>query len=258
MNNATHLKFAVVAGSITACAGSAFATQCDIYLFDKINPPQSNGAGQIKSINSSYWKDGTHFSWSTTLGKSPSGKQANGFWLAVSPGPNPKGKAGELALLYFDGSTSDPILTAYGYNGENGDTSWKDGNGSGASADKILTSKKGDTSWVKSLKRTVNPDGTVTMSFAIDPTKINGHTPKYPETTPYTGVKYGSQIGVWFHPVTGLTTDYNSDGFLKKWSWKEQGWYDDSNQKTQCVPEPGTFIALGVGAAAFLRRRGKK
>ena len=58
------------------------------------------------------------FDWSYTVTD-----DNDGFWLVVSPGPNPKGNATELAILFGDlGNSNDPNdnrLTAYVYNGKN-------------------------------------------------------------------------------------------------------------------------------------------
>lgn len=53
-----------------------------------------------------------------------------GFTLAVNNGPNPKGHPGELALIYVDAENENDLrIAAYGYDGQNLQNSWQDGNG---------------------------------------------------------------------------------------------------------------------------------
>jgi hypothetical protein len=226
------------------------------------NPAQNNAAGQIKEIRTSNKRDGTDFAWYSTFSKSPDGKLPNAYWVVVSPGPNPKGHAGELGIFYVDATKGTPTVTAYAYNGKNGFTSFNDGNGNGTNdgGDRIWSSAK-DKSIVKDL-RFSDSGNERTIGFRIDPSKINNHKPKYPGNTPWTGAAYGDKIGIWFHPVTEATTNYDAKGYLTAFNFKQQGWYDVDNLHTYCtdtpVPEPATMAALGLGIAAMIRRRRSK
>ncbi len=51
----------------------------------------SNGGGNIKTIESTYNDQSKRFTYEATL----SNQSTNGLWLAVSPGENPKGHAGQ-------------------------------------------------------------------------------------------------------------------------------------------------------------------
>lgn len=233
---------------------SAFAQTTRSYTWDKSQNGINNAAGTFDSINSTFNAATNRLTWSSTFTGST---VPEGFWLAISGGPNPKGIAGELALFYFDATKSGgPRLTAYGYNGVNGNTSYFDGNGavSGNQApDKIISSVT-NSSWINSLTYS-RANGKTTMSFDINATAINNRTSPYSTNGSWSGAKYGDKIGIWFHTARGLTTEYGTDGFLKNFSACTQGWFDGQNFNTQAVPEPASMAALGLGAIAVIRRK---
>ncbi|MBS1706937.1 MAG: PEP-CTERM sorting domain-containing protein [Armatimonadetes bacterium] len=247
-----------------ATAANAHLTDCQYHAIILDNPVQNSDAGKINQIKASNKVDGTDLAFYANFDQASNNKKANGFWLVLSPGPNPKGKAGELAIFYFDASnTSSPVLTSYVYNGVNGDNSFNNGNGVGGPADKIVSSKN-LTNWIKDLTVKDEANGTRTLGFRIDPTVVNGYNPMYNQGVPYTGAKFDQKIGIWFHPVNGLETKYGVDGFLTKFAYAKQGWYDspDGGLTTQCstdpVPEPASMAALGLGVASILRRKSRK
>lgn len=219
--------------------------------------PYNNTAGTIISINSSFDDATDVLTWSATFGGVPnSALVTSGFTLALTDGPNPKGQDGELALLYFDASTASPKLTVYGYNGVNAQTSHSDGSGASGtqSPDRIISSIGAEASSVLGLSAVNNGNGTRTLSFSLDATSLNAHVPLHAGADPWTGARYDDHIGLWFHPVAGLTTAYNANGFLTNWSPSRQGWLDLNDQNT--VPEPGALALLALGLPGmFLRRR---
>lgn len=257
------LKAASAVISLGCVCGSAFAAQYQ-WDWDHTGGP-NNGGGVINDAQAVFNTVSKKFAFSANFGNVPnSSAKTQGFWMAVSPGPNPKGHAGELAIFYMDASTIDGInnknatLSVYAYNGVDGSTSFSDGTGSGGTPDRIATSKTSQ-SWINSLTMMQNQNGTRTFSFDIDATAINSHIPTHPGPggpAEWTGCAFGQNIGVWFHPVAGLTTDYRTDGFLKKFDYSKQGWLDGSNFKT--TPEPASMIALALGAVAMLRKRSRK
>ncbi len=95
------------------------------------------------------------------------------------------------------------------------------------------------------------------MGFDINASGINNHSPLYPGPGDWTGAEYGANIGIWFHPVTGLSTSYDN-GYLSSLTYTTGGWLDINNRNT--VPEPGTMLVLGLGGLGILarRRRAKK
>lgn len=243
----------LISSAIVLGSASAHAT---LYTFDW-NPSTpgggtNSGAGSINSIHSTFNTSNNELSWYANLGKSSSPAAANGFTLVLSGGPNPKGQAGQLAIFYFDATKG--AITAYGYNGRNDASSWNAGksNGTGA-ADKIWSSV--NDSGLIDYKSQVNGDGSKTLGFKLNATKIQNHIPLFPETGPWEGTKYGSKVGVWFHPYQITSSSY-SKGYLSKWSTGKSGWLDGENfPTTQAVPEPGTIALIGAGLVALRRRK---
>jgi hypothetical protein len=212
--------------------------------------------GAVKTIDAQFDTATNNLSYDILMDCAPGTTQcANGFWLAMSPGPNPKDHPGQLALFYFDASNSAPVLTAYGYNGQNGDNSWHDGSSlPGTQSPDFIKSSKTDTSWVNELFTEPLANCPRRFRFSINLDGINGHSPLYPSATdPWTGAAFGEKFGIWMHPVRGLQTTYNNQGALTQWNYSAAGWLDGSNMQT--VPEPGTMLALGLGVAALARRR---
>jgi hypothetical protein len=172
------------------------------------------------------------------------GKLANGFHMAFNDGPNPKGIDGELAVFYFDAiNLAQPKLTVYAFNGTNLNTSWQDGSlVAGTQApDKILSSvaasgsAKNPAGWIKQLIAVNEPDGSRTLGFVIDTTIINAHSPLYPAANmnnAWKGAKFGSKIGIWFHPMLDTVMAYGADGFLTNFNYSVLGWYDGENTPT--------------------------
>ena len=134
----------------------------------------NNSAGNFDSINASFNTSTNRFVWNVMF----SNQVTDGDTLAISPGANPKGHAGELASLYFDFSNGSPRVNAFAYNGVNASNSWQDGNGQVAgnqAAD--LIHGINDTSWYKAS--VVDAGGKRTFNLSVDATTINGHNPLY-------------------------------------------------------------------------------
>lgn len=181
----------------------------------------------------------------------------DGFWLALSPGDNPKGHAGELALIYFDRGQDRggvPSMSVYAYNGVNGSNSWQN------PGDFIVSTEDG-SGWDANLTQGNDLDGNRFMSFDVDASVIQSHTPAFPGSSPWTGVEFGERAGIWMHtvenPVNG-GVNYDSTGQLTRFSYGRQGWWDGAGISTQVVIPLPTTAALGlagVGLVGFRRRR---
>lgn len=206
------------------------------------------------------------------------GTNVNGFWTSVSPGPQPRGDAGEFAALFFDASgltansSITPKLTAYAYNGIPGNSnssftsSWWDGSpAAGTQApDRIWSSLNPDTTNAI-IQLSATDHGTYRRFVVeIDASMIQNHTPLYPDANgePWTGVAFGSLLGHWFHPVIGLNATYGTDPSSADYNWITSfnftGWTfsDMTNQTTQWViPTPGAFALLGLAGLVGARRR---
>ncbi len=242
-------KFAL----ILALGSVAIASQAQTFSFNTAPVGTNNEAGVYKNVKGSFNKSTKEFNWSGTFGKDVDGNKTDGYWLVVSNGADPKTTSGQLSIMYLDASnTSNVKLTVYGYNGVNGDTSYKDGNGQGGAPSKIKSSVF-DKSWVKSLTAKDNADGTRTLGFDIDGSSIQNYGNA---STGWTGLSFGGYVGVWMHAVSGLSTDYSS-GYLTKFEYDHQGWWDQSYVHTSSVFEPCSIAALALGGAFLARRRRK-
>ena len=206
----------------------AFGTNTT-YTFSKDNPPGSDGGGDIKNVTTSYSDDTKDFSFSLTVDDI-----SDGFTVAINDGPNPKGHGGEMALIYFDASGAQPVISVYAYNGANTQTSWMDGSAAAGvqTPDQILNSIA-NAGLFSNISVVDNGNGTQTFSFDMDASTIQNFNPTYGPDGEWSGVAFDDALGIWLHPVTGLSTSYGQDGFLTQWDHQGQGWYDTSNQPTE-------------------------
>lgn len=255
----------ILAVSLSAVALSASALAGNTYVWnwnegDAGNP--NNGGGTFKKVSASYNVNTQTLGWYMTFGAVPGSPslQTDGFWMALSSGPNPKGHAGQLAIFYMDAKSNTPVLNVFAYNGVNGDNSYKDGSAaSGTQAPDKIASSLVDNSFVQDLSVVVNADGTRTLGFTVKVDQINGHNPLYPGPngpSEWEGAMFGEKIGVWAHSVAGLARSY-SNGYLTNFTYQKTGWLDLENQNTTVVPEPATLAVLGAGALALVRKRRK-
>ena len=176
----------------------------------------------------------------------------DGFWLVVSPGPNPKNHVNEYAILYGDRAANR--ITAYAYDGTNSENSY-------------LTSQ-----YLGTYDNVFSSGGTNSTMFSLDVSRINAAFSN-PE---WVGVQLGAEAGIWFHEASGTEFAYNDDGTLANFSFNAQQWLDmdamdtltgncyTGNQAYFCqppttpnpVPAPGglALILLALGGLAMRRR----
>ncbi len=268
MNKKTSSAFSALFGlGLLVCPLAARATT---FEFDATNPPQSSGAGIIDSITSTYDSTNHELTWTATL-TSNGTSIPDSFWLVLSNGPNPKGISDQLPIIYFDGSHSfdasgnatgvAPTLSAYAYNGVNGNNSY-------STPGVDLLSSLG-TNWnaSNSLLATGN-DLTRTLSFSINTSLLdNGSavgTIFAADSVPFNsanweGAGYGSQVGIWFHPdQTGTDPTYGVNGFLTSFPVASQSSYDTSYQTTTVVPEPSSALLLTLAGMVLVHRRARR
>jgi MYXO-CTERM domain-containing protein len=250
----------IAAALVAAAAGSV--ANAATYNWNWTRPSGSVGylndsGGTFKSVNASFDSVAQRLVWNVTF----SDRVTNGYFLAINNGPNPKGHAGELGLLYLDTRTpSAPKTTVYAYNGQNASNSWLDGNGvTGGNQTADLIHSSLDTTFVENVQ--VQDVGATDrqINLTIRTNVINGHNPMYPGpmgASEWTGMAFDNLLGLWFHPMRNLNASYDSAGRLTNWGGT-QGWFDGSNFTTTSVPLPTAAGAgmLAMGALALRRRR---
>jgi len=250
--------------SAVAIASLASSAEAGFWRWTYNNPSHT----WFKSMTAEFDPATKRFKWDFTTGT-----QTNGYWLALSPGPNPKGHAGELAILFLDAKTLSanssitPKLTAYSYNGQNGITSYLDGNAAVAgnqTPDRIWSSLNPDTTGTVMQLSATDTGTTRRFIVELDASVIQNHLPLYPNPAgdDWTGLAFGQQMGTWFHPTAGLNTAYGTDpsnpnfNYLTSFTYTSQASYDTSNLTTQWViPTPGSIALLGLAGLVGARRR---
>lgn len=219
----------------------------------------SNSGGTFKSVHGRFDSAAQQLTWEIGFAD----QITDGFTLALNNGPNPKGHAGELALVYFDATDVENVrVSSYAYNGMNTQTSYRDGSPlSGIqSADVIFGVAPIEGAAPSVLHASVtDQDGGRFMRLVLDTTGINTHTPTYPGSggaEEWYGMGFDTGLGVWLHPVTSLATEYGEDGALSFWSGR-QGWLDGANYTA--IPTPGVAMAglVGLGFSTGRRRRSR-
>ena len=245
------LRCAVGAVAVAALASSASAT---IYKVERTSNLGNNAAGVMTRLAAQY-NDATgvlhwEVDYSDTL--------ADGFTLAINDGPNPKGHAGELALIYFDASGASPVVSAFAYNGKNSSNSFEDGDGNAAgnqAPDSIFDASE-EAAWALSASSQALGGGGQRFSLSIQTAGLQAHSPLYPDAVdPWTGIGFAEKIGWWFHSFSGLQTSYDAEGVLTQWDFDDEGWSDKSGISTVEVPAPGSVALIGVAGLAVARRR---
>ena len=194
----------------------------------------NNNGGAIQELAATYNPQTNILSFVAEI-EHTNNRTTNGFTVAINNGPNPKGR-GELSLLYFDASGPTPVLTAYGYNGVNGFSSYFDGSdAAGTQTPDRIASSLVDSSFL--LDAWADDDGTSTsLGFIIDASVITDHMPMYVDGEPWYGIGFDDALGIWFHTKTNLSASY-TNGWLNSWSYASQGWLDASNLATDSEVE---------------------
>ncbi|MHC5003761.1 MAG: DUF7467 domain-containing protein, partial [Planctomycetota bacterium] len=213
-----------------------------------IHPAEVNDdAGLIMSVEATYDAGAELLAWTFVCGPQPDGSPwhaTQGFWLVLSDGPMPRSLGGDTAQFIFDASGPEPEVSAYVYNGQPGGSSWMEGP-SGGPPEPIVTSRQG----AGVLDVTVSSDGDYTvMSFTVDASIINDFVPIVSPVSHWRGVGFDHHVGIWFHPLTNVTSAYGPSGYLEQLEYERTGWLDGTNffvERTAacCLPD-GTCTDL--------------
>lgn len=212
----------------------------------------NDNGGEVASVMSSFNPANNRFTFSVRFAD----QVTRGLTLAVNGGPNPKGIANELALLYVDASDlGDLEMAAYSYNGRNSSNSWQDGdaNQSGQQAGDLIKGVN-DTDYILDLRVVDDAEGR-TFVIDIDASDIIDHSPLYGPSSDWTGIGFGDAFGIWMHPFRSFDADYDADGRIVAFDGGGEGWFDGRGFATRIIPLPGASAMAGLGLAGLAVRR---
>ncbi|MEL6814347.1 MAG: hypothetical protein AAFP03_05975 [Cyanobacteria bacterium J06598_3] len=211
------------------------------FIFDSTQVAGNTTVGTHEAITTTFDDTTDLFTWSVTLSRNAiNNRLADGGWLVVNAGGNPKADEQESVIFYLDGEAGQ--VSAYNYSGKHRSHSWQTSNFLGATA-----------------LRVENSGNERTLSFAFDMSQINHMTHTFGPN--WKGTAFAEQVGIWFHGVDGLMADYTDAGDLTQFSYSHQGWYDTNSKQTvsaailnsaQDIPEPSVLISLGLLASALM------
>jgi hypothetical protein len=229
--NARHL---LATGSLALGLLAASSVQATTWSFGTSSGFGSTLANQLSSYNVSYNDANGDFRLRTTFAPNTS---VDGYWFVASAsGQNPKGTFNELAILYADFGTKR--VSAFEYNGQNDANSYNS-----------------NASFIGRYENALTQVGN-TWTLSINDAAIRSFNDGN-NGADWTGIKFGQNIGIWFHWFDGSFT-YNASNKLTGVHIRSQGWSDRTGDKTTKVPVPATLplIGLGLVGLGLLGRRG--
>lgn len=225
-------------------AGCIFAASANatVYTYNSNSAGTFGGSANegYDSISASYDDSSNQFSWEVDYSSSA----AEGFWLVISDGENPKSNTNEYTMYYGDYGSGN--LSAYVYNGQNGPGAWV------------------NNPFIGDYSSDVTSNGSDVFGFSLDATTMNGMN----FGAEWDGTQFADNIGIWFHPVFDLNASFNADGSVSQFISGSQGWYDthmdgdcgtnDRGCVTAEVPEPTSLALMGLGLLGLSASRKKK
>lgn len=202
---------------------------------------QNPGAGLVKNVNAFYSPSAERLMWQVSYAESPEGNLPDTFSIVINDGASPY-KHGVFAVVYFDATAPDPIVTVYAYNGNN-PKSYKDGDNDPSNDPNpdCIASSLIDASFIYEAS-VENMPGMRTFVLDIDASGINAHTPMFPadDGTPWYGAAFNENIGYWLHSFLMDPPIYNA-GKLVTWPFTKQGFVDVFGEPTDlfgCLAAP--------------------
>ncbi|MHC4993009.1 MAG: hypothetical protein ACYTGC_18705, partial [Planctomycetota bacterium] len=127
----TRNRILVATAGIACWASPALGGSIYQWQWEPGSPGQyvyNDRGGAVNSITAVFDENTSRLSWEANFGPaSDSGLISDGFSLALNAGGSPFGIGGELAMLYFDATGAEPVLSVYGYNGLTANDSFRDG-----------------------------------------------------------------------------------------------------------------------------------
>ena len=251
-----HTSLALAAFSLALTSAPVSAVT---FTFDTNRAGGSVNAGTQTAFTTSFDDTTDLLTLSTTFQRNTdTNALADGGWLVLSEGDNPKSDALEYAIFYLDGNNNK--VSAYNYDPVDRKHSWRNSEFLGETTLNVTNSGFESAGADPSVR---------TFDFAFDMAAINDRTDLGAD---WKGSRFGEKVGIWFHAVDGLSTDYDASGRLAAFDHGAESRFDtkaldtvSSNLGTitsdagpsQSVPEPTTVVAMGVfaAAAAFTKRR---
>lgn len=194
---------------------------------------QNSKAGKIDSIDIQYSESADELLVSIDF-EEHGNRLADGFTFVITPGQWPGGTEDKYAIFYFDADiynrNGGPVLTVYGYNGRYDATSFRDSDGrlrGFNDADRVATSMDNSSGWVLDLDvDTYRESGRWhrTMTFRIVASAVNDHVPL--QSVVWSGAQFEDRASYSIDTFDGLYAKYNSEGYIRKWSWSKMGGVD--------------------------------
>ena len=233
-------KIAPLASGVALALGAMSSAHAGaIYSYHNPAPTSVNTAGVIDSLSFVYDTD-ERLSFGSSISAN-NGLLPDAGWFVLSPGPQPRGNATELAIFYMDFTSRD--VYAYAYNGINGFTSYEN------SAAHIAT-------YTDVLSFSDQSAGGFNISFnGLDISAVQNFM-----GGDWTGAAFGDQIGVWSH-FTVLDNFSAAGGIITDFDAGLQSFFDTIDPGTTQVPEPAGLAFFGllgiVGSIALRRRKAK-
>ncbi len=230
-----------------AVAGTTF------FQYARTDPGQNDAGGRVGAINATYNPTSNVFVWSATISNGAT-VDTDGFRLVVSPGPNPRTRADEYAMVYFDATTlAAPRVSVYRYNGlDRPPVGGAHPNESFVDPNDLLATNNQPSSGIVA---TASENGaTRTFTVTIDATAINARYGAFNGWPEWRGLQFGQRLGYWFHPFRNGRTTYMGP-MLTSLDWDGLGFVDASNEMTVEIPAPGAGGLVLIAGIAGLRRR---